>query len=446
MRLTPLESWITHKIGLAPGMLTPDALEAYQLAQIRNTVAVVKQQSPFYRRRLVDIDPEELNDLGMISQLPFTYPGDIEADPQQLVCVQQEVIQRIVTLATSGTAGRPKRLYFTGVDQELTIDFFAHGMETLAGAGDSVLILMPGERPGSVGDLLRIALERLGVRSIPYGPVNDPEDAIETAILKGANVLVGIPIQVLTMGRHKKGSLLKRQIKSVLLSADHVPRAICRALQEIWSCLVFNHYGMTEMGLGGGVECGAQAGYHLREADLYLEIVCPETGQPVRDGEDGEIVFTTLTRKGMPLVRYRTGDLSRLIPGRCPCGTQLRRLDVVRKRMAGQVILVGKALMMADLDEALFAFDGITDFQAQLTGGDGLDYLTIKIAMEHESTWNRPAMLEALYLIPTLGEAVAGGKVRVVLENGCVRWAASSGVRKRMIMDLRRRPARRLVG
>jgi phenylacetate-coenzyme A ligase PaaK-like adenylate-forming protein len=437
MKLTSLESWIAHKIGLTPGTFTLDALHAYQLAQIRNTVAVVKKQSPFYRRKLVNIDPEDLSDFGMISQLPFTYPGDIEADPRQLVCVPQETVQRIVTLSTSGTSGQTKRLYFTGEDQELTIDFFEHGMKSLVEAGDSVLILMPGERPGGVGDLLKIALERLGVRAIPYGYVNDPEDAIATAILKDADVLVGVPTQVLGMARHRKGRMLNGRIKGVLLSADHVAQAICRALQDIWACPVFNHYGMTEMGLGGGVECSALSGYHLREADLYLEIVCPETGRPVREGEEGEVVFTTLTIQGMPLVRYRTGDLGRLIPEPCSCGTQLRRLDVIRKRIGGQVILAGKILTMADLDEVLFAFDGITDFQAQLADGDGQDLLTIKIGKEYESGWNSPAVMEALNSIPALGEAVAGGRARVVLENGCAGWAVSGGARKRTVMDLR---------
>jgi phenylacetate-CoA ligase len=438
MRLTPLEGWIAQKIGLAPGALTPGALQAYQLAQIRNTVALVKRQSPFYRRRLAGIEPDDLNDPGLIAQLPFTYPGDIEADPRQLVCVPQEAIKRIVTLSTSGTTGRPKRLYFTEEDQELTIDFFEHGMDALAGAGDGVLILMPGERPGSVGDLLKIALERLGARAIAYGPVQDPEAAIATAVLQDANTLVGLPTQVLGLARHDKGGLLDGRIKGVLLSADHVPQAICRALHEIWGCAVFNHYGTTEMGLGGGVECSALAGYHLREADLYLEIVCPDTGQPVRTGEEGEIVFTTLTRKGMPLVRYRTGDLSRLILDPCPCGTQLRRLDVVRKRIEGPVILAGKALRMADLDEALFAFDGVTDFQAQVTECDGQDLITIKIKMAPESNRDHPGMLEALQAIPTLGEAADRGVAQIVLENAGAGWAVSDGARKRMIVDLRR--------
>ena len=94
---------------------------------------------------------------------------------------------------------------------------------------------------------------------------------------------------------------------------------------------------MTEMGLGGGVECQARRGYHLREADLYFEIVHPQTGEPVTEGETGEIVFTTLTRQGMPLIRYRTGDLSRFIPGQCPCGTTLRTLEKVTRRLSGKV-------------------------------------------------------------------------------------------------------------
>ncbi len=104
---------------------------------------------------------------------------------------------------------------------------------------------------------------------------------------------------------------------------------------------MFNHYGMTEMGLGGGVDCRALTGYHLREADLYFEIVDPVDGRPLPDGEPGEVVFTTLTRRGMPLIRYRTGDLARFLPGSCPCGTVLRRLDHVQGRLAGRVKVGG---------------------------------------------------------------------------------------------------------
>ena len=92
-----------------------------------------------------------------------------------------------------------------------------------------------------------------------------------------------------------------------------MPEAIGRVLEERWGCRVYNHYGTTEMGLGGGVQCSARRGYHFREADLFVEIVEPRSGEPVPEGVTGEIVFTTLTRTGMPLIRYRTGDLSRFL-------------------------------------------------------------------------------------------------------------------------------------
>jgi phenylacetate-coenzyme A ligase PaaK-like adenylate-forming protein len=107
-------------------------------------------------------------------------------------------------------------------------------------------------------------------------------------------------------------------------------------IERAWGCEVFEHYGMTEMGLGGAMACEAHDGYHPREADLLFEIVDPRTGAPLPDGEYGEIVFTTLTRTAMPLVRYRTGDMSRFIPGPCPCGSVLKRLARVADRKAAK--------------------------------------------------------------------------------------------------------------
>ena len=118
----------------------------------------------------------------------------------------------------------------------------------------------------------------------------------------------------------------------MLLSADYVSPACRELLKESWGCAVFEHYGMTETGLGGAVSCEAHYGYHPREADLLFEIVDPATGRPLPPGERGELVFTTLTRRAMPLIRYRTGDFSRFFPEPCPCGTGLLTLDWVGDR------------------------------------------------------------------------------------------------------------------
>ena len=127
---------------------------------------------------------------------------------------------------------------------------------------------------------------------------------------------------------------------------------------------------MTEMGLGGGVDCRVRADYHLREADLLFEIIDPDSGMVVPEGERGEVVFTTLTRSAMPLVRYRTGDISRFVPGDCPCGTALRRMAHVDGRL-GSGARVGKGLVsQKDMDECLLGLPGVVDFRATVDYGN----------------------------------------------------------------------------
>ena len=202
--------------------------------------------------------------------------------------------------------------------------------------------------------------------------------AARTEILRHESpCLVGIPTQILTLARGTGSEVIpKGWVKSVLLSTDYVPAAIKAELERLWGCHVFGHYGLTETGLGGGVECQAEDGYHLREADLYTEIIDPDTGLPVAEGRPGEVVFTTLTRQGMPLVRYRSGDLAQMLPEPCPCGTVLKRLGRVQGRIAATLTLQQRSsISMAMLDEALFPIAGVLNFTAEVTRTDGQDQL-----------------------------------------------------------------------
>jgi phenylacetate-coenzyme A ligase PaaK-like adenylate-forming protein len=360
--LTPLEPWIARKIGVSD--LTRAALSDYQLQKVRETLDLIRGTSPFYRRYLAQ-SPEDIESLDDLRRFPFTTADDIRQRPHDFLCVSQSEIHRVVTLNTSGTTGAPKRIFLTSEDQELTLDFFQVGMSTFVSPGDRVLILLPGERPGSVGDLLSTALRHLGAVGLKHGPVCDVSATAERLRQDQVDCIVGVPTHVLALAQE----IPSFQLKSVLLTTDHVPDAIKRTVESNWNCAVYNHYGMTEMGLGGGVECQARRGYHLREADLYVEIVDPHTGQPMTDGEMGEIVFTTLTRRGMPLLRYRTGDLGRFIPDVCPCGTILKTLDRIRDRVNGRLRLDdGMYLTLSDLDEVLFSIAGVSNFTASLTG------------------------------------------------------------------------------
>jgi phenylacetate-coenzyme A ligase PaaK-like adenylate-forming protein len=407
--ITPLDVWIARKIS-CPDALSRADLEAYQLKTLNETLHLAIQKSRFYQGRLGQgfTSLTSLNDLAAI---PFTTADDLRKNGLQMLCVSQGEIRRIVTLDTTGTTGLPKRIYFTKEDQELTVDFFHVGMSTLTGRGDRVLILLPCERPGSVGDLLATGLERLGAHPIRHGIVRNVNETLEVMRNERVDGFVGIPLQALWLAQHSQGI----HLKSVLLSTDYVPDAILRTLESAWGCTIYNHYGMTEMGLGGGVECQARRGYHLREADMFFEIVDPATGGPVAEGETGEVVFTTLTRRGMPLIRYRTGDLSRFIPGACPCGTSLRTLERIRTRASGFVpIGAAGGLTIADLDEALFALDGVLDYEAAVIHNAGRDALNLTVYLVEGFQGDLTGGIDtALETIPAIHAARSQGRLDV---------------------------------
>lgn len=338
-----MDGWIADKISAHPpeqkeqkdgesdqggfrrGGFERGELERYQLDRINRTLALAAEKSAFYRKRFGMV---QLDSLRSMEKLPFTDPGDLTADPHRLLCVHPNEISRIVTLQTSGSTGAPKRVFFTDADIELCTDYFHHGMQNLVHETDTVGILFPYKTPASVGDQLIRGLARLGAKTEPLFGL--PNDEISLSIESNrVTSLAGMPGQIAGLAK-----LYPRlsTIKTVLLSADFVSDEVRTTIRDAWGAEVFEHYGMTEMGLGCAVSCEHQIGYHVREADLYLEIIDPESGAVLPDGKWGEIVFTTLTRVGMPFIRYRTGDVSRWKTGPCPCGTSLKLLDYIRDR------------------------------------------------------------------------------------------------------------------
>jgi len=430
-RRTPLEAWVLERAGAHDIC----GLRAHQLRALRDTAALARERSPFYAELLRDVEPAGLRTLDDLGRLPFTTADDIRTQGMRLLRVHPGEVDRIVTLPTSGTTGKPKRIYFTVADQELTLDFFHHGMSVLVRPGQRVLILLPGERSGSVGDLLRRGLERMDVEGVVHGPVADSAGALRVLREGRFDSVVGIPVQVLGLARRDAAAGAPLRLESVLLSTDHAPRSLVAAIEDAWACRVFDHYGSTEMGLGGGVECEACDGYHLREADLLFEVVDPETGAPVQDGENGEVVFSTLTREAMPLVRYRTGDRGRFLTGPCPCGTVLRRLERVRARFCGRVSLqAGGTLDLAAVDEPVFALPGVLDARARLTRESAGDVLDVEVLAPGAGVRLQRDVVAALEAAPRLRRPVRAGRLRVNVAVGSVPWPQGVGTAKRTLV------------
>ncbi|MCF8068487.1 MAG: AMP-binding protein [Desulfobacterales bacterium] len=407
---TYLEDWFKNRAGipLAAPLKRAD-IEDHQLKQLNETLMYASHHSPFYKNRL---NPDQMNlkSLADHSRLPFTTEEDLRHNSLQILSTSQNDVSRVVTLQTSGTTHDPKRLYFTEQDLAGTLVFFHHVMSHLFMSGQRMLILLPGSTPDSLGDLLSRALKMMGARGIIHGLPENPQAALEAAIRYKTELVIGLPTDVLSMARHSDSlQKFKGLIKKVVLCSDYIPDTLVNTIKQLWHCEVFEHYGMTEMGYGGGIQCSVHEGYHLREADLFFEIVDPETGHTLTNGESGEVVFTTLTQRGMPLIRYRTGDISRLIPEPCPCGSIFQRLDKVMGRINGALkIGINQFIFISDLDEIIFRISGIQNYEATIERDNGHDCLILSVYTDAYSPADITTRVKnAVLEIPAIHKAIS---------------------------------------
>jgi phenylacetate-coenzyme A ligase PaaK-like adenylate-forming protein len=361
-----LEAWTARRTGLGEA-LDSASLALWQGARLRETLAWARR-SRHYRERLAGVDPSSIRTPADLAALPFTWPGEVAEDPAAFLCVSGRDVARVATLPTSGRTGARKRIFFSERDLEGTVAFLAMGMGTLVDPGRATLILLPEGGPHSIARLLAEALARLGVPARLRGE-GGAREALEAA--RDAGCLVGSPAEVLYLAR------LDPSLRpaSVLLSGEHAPSGLVRAVEEAWRTRVHTHYGLTEGGYGCAVQCACREGHHLRDADLVFEIVDPESGVPLEPGARGEIVLTTLGREAMPLVRYRTGDVSCLLTDPCGCGGVLPRLGFVEGRQAPRTA----GLSLDRLDEVLFPLTGLRGFEAALGREDGEPLLDLRL-------------------------------------------------------------------
>lgn len=364
-----LDAWAGRTIGV-PHLPTREDIDAYQLRCLNETVAYARSQSPFYRQRPDWPDAFGLAETSDLARLPLTSAADLVRNDPSLIALPMRDAVRLVTIPTSGTSGQQKRLFFTETDLEATVAYFEHGMATLVRPGSCVAVAFPAHRPDSVGDLLMRGLTRLGAFPVAL-PIDGSLDTLVGALreLQPA-AIAGMPVTLGAMARRMEtdgGPPLR--IETALVSADSVSPSFKAALAVIWGTEVFEHWGMTETGYGGALACEAHDGLHIRETDLYLEVVDAATGRVLPSGREGEIVVTTLRRRGLPLIRYRTGDRGCLVEAPCRCGSVLRRVRLGGR--IGESIVLGDGLSLsADMiNDAVFAVDGVIDFSIELKTG-----------------------------------------------------------------------------
>lgn len=346
-----LDAWVEA----ASGSSSPDALGAWQEEMAAQTILRAQLKSPFYAAHLAGFPPVDKKERGWLSRLPFTEASMLSAYRMRMLCVPAHEIARIRSIPTSGSTGHAKRIWFTQSDLERTVDFFSVGMRPLVEPGGTAAIMMSDERPGSVAQLLAEGLSRFGAKARICGQVRDAQASVRMA--QGACCLVGLPAELLYLCRKAPGL----RPSTVLLSADYLPPGVAQVLEREWGCRVFSHYGLTETGYGLAVQCPAREGHHLRAADFLAEIIDPDTGRALPPGTEGELVLTSLRSEALPLIRYRTGDITSLAAGPCSCGSLLPRLGPIRGRRGN----LSAPINIHRLDDLLLPQPGLCGFQAE---------------------------------------------------------------------------------
>ena len=348
MRLSRIDALLLAQERLAD--VTRASIEEMQLKRLNALLAREKARGGFYR----DL-PGHLDSLSALASLPFTTDEDLAHHAPGLLLCSQAEIRRVLSDAPSGTTGAAKRVFYTEGDCEHTIELFMAGLGELIYPGSVTMICFPFSGPHGLGELIAEAIERLGARPLRLGVGLSYGEFANLLERERPDSFVGMPVQLLSLLRVCGRGSLRR----ALVSGDACPDAVLRGCEAILQSRLFPHYGSREMALGGAICCSAHEGMHLRENHVIAEIV-DEQGCPLPPGETGELVITTIGMEAMPLIRYRTGDYTRVIPGRCPCGSEVLRLDTVRRKETAE---------LAALDEELFSLPFVADYRAERRKG-----------------------------------------------------------------------------
>ncbi|TET16704.1 MAG: phenylacetate--CoA ligase family protein [Dehalococcoidia bacterium] len=425
--------------------LTRADIDLYHLFKLRKIVSYAYQKSTFYRelfnRSGIKID--DIRSLDDIANIPLTNPIDIAQHPYQFACVSLGDIARITTFISSGTTGPRKRVFCTGGDLEVMTDFMAAGMRTVATEGDVVQIMLPSARPNDQADLLANGVRKMGGLPVISGTSLSPEQQLTIIGQAHPTILFASVSRMyrITQETRHNHDLKGKGVKVVFVTSEYLSDSMRRQLQDAWNCDVHVHYGLTEMGLGVAVECHAHNGFHFNEADLLVEVVDPQTGAVLANDEEGELVFTTLTREAMPLIRYRTHDISKLISSPCECGAAtLKKIAKVTRRLEGIArIGEGDEIYPAMFDELIFSIPEVIDYQLTLGKEGGKDILLFRAEVTKESQHiceaiGKVVLSHSLFRKSVEAKRVALPKVELV-SRGTLRRLTRA---KKLIIDERR--------
>ena len=363
-------------------------IEAAQLERLRTSMEGA-MLSPFYAKRLKEagVTPDSVRTLDDVRRIPFTTKDDLRNEyPYGMACVPKEQFVRMH--CSSGTTGTPVAICYTRNDLDSWSDLMARSMFVAGVRPQDVFQNMSGYGMFTGGLGIHYGAERLGCMTIPAGAGNSKRQ-IKFMQDFGTTVAHILPSYALHLGSILQAEGIDPRslpLRLALVGAEPYTELTRRRIEAMFDIRVHNSYGLSEMnGPGVGIECEQQSGLHIWEDAYLVEVVDPETGDPVPEGETGELVLTTLRREGMPILRYRTRDLTRFIPGNCPCGRVHRRIDRIVGRADDMLIVKGVNIYPMQIEGVLMGFTEVGKNYLIILEREGLkDTMRVQVEIRKE--------------------------------------------------------------
>ena len=359
---------------------TRDEIASVQLERLRTTLANAYENVPHYRAKFetAGVHPDDLRDLSDLAKFPFTVKSDLRDNyPFGLFAVPREQVARIH--ASSGTTGKPTVVGYTQSDIDVWAEVVARSMRASGTRPGDVVHIAYGYGLFTGGLGAHYGAERLGCTVVPVSGGMTARQVTLIEDFKASTIMITPSYMLSVLDEYKTQGLDPRRspLNVGIFGAEPWTNAMRREIEEAFDMHAVDIYGLSEI-IGPGVanECvETKDGLHIWEDHFYPEIINPETGQPVEDGEMGELVFTTLSKQAMPIIRYRTRDLTRLLPG---TARTMRRMEKVTGRSDDMMIIRGVNVFPTQIEEQLMKVPALAPhFQIELSRDGRMDQMKI---------------------------------------------------------------------
>ena len=331
-----------------------------QLSQVDAQIKRLVKTDSYYGKKYRELGITDVTSQEAFEELPFSSKDDLRnAYPLGIQAVPDEEVVRIHS--SSGTTGKPVIIPYTAKDVDDWAIMFARCYETAGVTKKDRVHITPGYGLWTAGIGFQAGAEKLGAMVIPMGPGNTDKQ-LQMMIDLESTVLTATSSYALLLAEEidKRGLKDKIHLRKGVFGSERWSEKKREYIKEKLGIELYDIYGLTEIyGPGIGISCDAQNGMHYWDDYVYIEIIDPKTGKTLPDGEEGEIVITTLVKEGAPLIRFRTHDISRIIPGECPCGRKHPRLDIIKGRSDDMFKVHGVNMFPSQVEELLALVDGV---------------------------------------------------------------------------------------